>query len=222
MMTVMRLLRNLEASMRNAFYVAALLASLSASPASADLLEAHFTGTTGANLGFYSAGTFGCPVVTSGGCTFPAGTPFTATFDFDTSLGVLSSPSPGVFDLTGGLVSATLAVAGVGNFSNTGSDLNVLEWQADTLGNLIPIESVAQDGGGFREIAFSGSSGFFQSGTCPGRPCSALSATSENLTDLSTVSVPGPILGAGLPGIVLFGAAVGWLRRQRQRVPTGF
>src|SRR5262245_45111225 len=75
---------------------AAAFACVIASPASADLFQANFAGTTGANAGTYPSNIgIGCPVVSMTGCTFVAGTPFTATFVFDTSLGDLSSPSSG-------------------------------------------------------------------------------------------------------------------------------
>ena len=140
--------------MRKQLFAAALVASLISSSASADLLQANFAGTTGVNQGFYPAAFgFGCPIVLSFGCTFASGTPFTATFVFNTSLGVLSSSS-GTFDLTGGLVSDILTVTGVGSFSNSGSDLNLLEWQVNGRGNLVPIDALARDSGGFRQIAF--------------------------------------------------------------------
>jgi hypothetical protein len=201
------------------------------SPGAADILEADFTGTTGTSSGFYSG--FGCTL--SPGCVLAPGTAFTATFVFDTDRGALYSPSPGTYELYGGtsccgffpgpvpttspLISASLTLAGVGTFTNSGADINFLLWHTDSLGGFNSVEAFARDTGGFREIALAPSltGPFLQTGPCPGSPCAMLGVSSASLTDLSLSAVPGPIAGAGLPGLVLAcGGLLGWWRRRRQ------
>jgi hypothetical protein len=65
--------------------------------ASADIFQATFTGT-------YAGGVFGFFEHNGQLVTYTSiiGDPFTATFRFDSALGTLSSPSPGVEQLSGG------------------------------------------------------------------------------------------------------------------------
>jgi hypothetical protein len=153
--------------MRTRGHVAACTAVLmlgAVSLASADILEAHFSGTTGGNAGSYgSGGSLGCPIPLGlGRCSF-FNAPFTATFLFNTDLGALFSPSPGTYELygpydhsgsfgsppglpvpqptTSPLITASLTVDGVGTFTNSGVVLNFLIWQTDGLGEISHVQT---------------------------------------------------------------------------------
>jgi hypothetical protein len=80
-----------------------LTAWASTHPAHADVIDVVLAGTTSAGADYFDI--YGaCPIVVDqfGDCMFPAGTPFFASLLFDTSLGTLASPSPGVYVLYGG------------------------------------------------------------------------------------------------------------------------
>ncbi len=162
-------------------------------------------------MGYYS-GDYGCPIAGVYGCKFASGNPFTSTFVFDTTLGTLSDNGSGTYSLTGGLVSASITVTGVGSYSDPISTFNLLEWQ-----DMVPIIAGTTDSGFETSLFFDSSAGFFQTGTCPGRPCSQLFVTSQSLTDItvnnlrSFAATPIPALGLGLPVAVLLW---GWRRRR--------
>jgi hypothetical protein len=216
--------------------VAAMLAVFGpARQASADIFQATFTGTyAGPGVGFFILNGQLVPYDSIIGDTY------TATFLFNSDRGTLSSPSPGVEQLSGsGPTSPSLgavvvidggALGRIVGGSN-GSDLGILSWQTDGLGDLNIIQAVAQSGGGFNDVdigpvgefppfakcAPGSMCGFFQSGPCPGEPCGFLNVSSATLVDLS---VPGPAAGAGLPGLLLAvgGLFTWWRRRENQSV----
>jgi len=189
--------------------------------ASADILQATFTGTyAGPGGGFFFLNGQLVPYASI------VGDPYTATFLFNSDRGTLSSPSPGVEQLSGsGPMSPSLgarvvidggALGRIGGGSN-GSDLGFLGWQTDGHGDLNIIQAVAQSDGGFSNVDIGPAGGSFQSGPCPGEPCGFLNVGSATLVDLS---VPGPAAGAGLPGLLLAagGLFTWWRRRDSQSV----
>ena len=126
--------------------------------ASADILQVNLSGTYAGTLG---------DCVPCGFVPYSSfiGNPFTGQFVFDSSTGTLSSPSPGVNKLVGAnAISADLIVTGGlgGTHIFNGVVASYLEWQTDSLGNLIPLGAGVVSNGGSnrlflapREVIFS-------------------------------------------------------------------
>jgi hypothetical protein len=197
---------------------ATLLLLVVTTGAEATLLEAQFGGT----ISLVPNGTF----TTSGGVSLPntslLGTSFSATFVFDTALGSLSSPAPGINRLDGGVVSTQLVLPGIETFGNIFiGDVSILQWSSD----FSSVLAASLGGGGFFSLNMGLGSmgpdvGFFQTGTCPGRPCGFGSIDQRSVFEV-VVGVPGPLVGAGFPGIVLaFGGLLMWWRRFSNNSPA--
>ncbi|MBJ7405937.1 MAG: hypothetical protein JHD07_22545 [Bradyrhizobium sp.] len=153
--------------------------------------------------------------------TRPFSTTFTARFIFDTDFGTTQQIAPGVFLLmqTDGEAFASITLAPiVGHpFFGSGprtysvsSDFAFLSWQEGSG----PILAKVDFGGHFNIAAQLNGIGSFQHGLCPSNysPCGTTYATSSTFID--PLPVPGPTVGAGLPGfLVAVLAFVGWRRR---------
>jgi hypothetical protein len=181
--------------------------------ASADIIEADFSGTVNGMA----------PVFSSDGYTFTVAhfdnKPFTGDFIFDTSKGTLQDISPGVHQISDGLVSASLHLEAGGNCDNVAvcADLGVFTFvQSDIYW---PPSMTWSDGGGLMDARVSDGSFYvfaldweYQEGTCPAGPCGQFTGWGGTVTDKS-VPVPGPIVGAGLPGLLALLALILGRRR---------
>ena len=176
----------------------ALLCALAA-PARADIIDITYTGLAS---GF--DGMLPCP---------PCGTrqfsnaPYTETFEFDTTLGTLTTTANGDYDLVDGLVFATVNIPGVpAGAGATGNALsNELIWSPD--GSFLQ-PNVGSD---FMHITANN----YQWGTCPDE-CGGLFASNVTFTD-TPAPVPGPVVGGGLPGLLGLGLLLlNFIRRKFQ------
>jgi hypothetical protein len=188
--------------------------------ASADTIGVTMTGTVGPP--FNIAGTFLTPDGNSLGYSYLSGA-FTLTFNIDTSFGVTTTSSGTEYDNDSSRPVLTFARLGTyrpqwgGSFvlGDDGSvTIHFLGSEEFDL-TLLPVA----DGGWLEPDLFGPSgtfnyNGYFQTGPCPGMPCGTLAVDTLTITD---VSVPGPIAGAGLPGLVLAsGGLLAWWRRRRR------
>jgi len=184
-------------------------------PAAADIIEADFTGVI-TQSNFFPA---------------PPGTPFAAQFLFDTSLGTLGNTDPTRFQLCGGnlsncgagpvsspLISASITFASFGTFQAP-TGFGFFAWTDNGPGSFANITAFARDGGhSFTDdLEFpteSGGIGFFYLDAR--NPVGPNVVLSEDTRTAFYTSVPGPIAGAGLPGLLLAcGGLLGWSQRYR-------
>jgi hypothetical protein len=128
----------------------------------------------------------------------------TETYIFDTGLGP-TVITPVGFELHG-WVSSTMTLDGIGTFS---AGPNYFANENGVI-NMYPLADP------FSRMYVVYGQGTFQFGTCPGsRPCGIFGASSITVAGF-VAPVPGPIIGTGLPGLLLAVAGfIGWRRSRR-------
>jgi hypothetical protein len=182
-----------------------------ATPASADLLQADFSGTAEVRMVILvGVSDTGLPSFALVNYT---NVPFTATLMFDTDSGVLSEPSPGMHQLLGGYQGGSMTFQDIGTFFSRSRDLLAakLTWADDPV---IPVDLSSWFGHGSMNFHPATQSGLYQLAVCPGRnPCGNAYPVTGSLTILPS---PGPVAGAGWTGLVAACAGMIALARRRR------
>lgn len=130
-------------------------------------------------------------------CPYPSSPlPFTLKMSFDPSQGLLTK-SLGASAYSG-LGTGTITVSqwpNLGDLTVNYASLNSsLEWSDTDTGMVLSSATIGISS--LRQLTLSPTSGFFQTGPCPGMACGSF-------TDLNVVMhTPGPVAGSGILGIV--------------------
>lgn len=141
-------------------------------------------------------------------------TPFTTHFTFDTALGTMEITSPGNYQLTGGLLTASIDVVGIITFASNWIPWSpFLTWNDDFSSVHAHVGGILSTYYGF-DIDTAIGLGHFQFGQCGAPYPRNLCGVFQSI-DSVTVNVPAPVAGTGIPCLILAaGALIGYRRRR--------